>query len=74
MSKQIQRIPKYLTVEEIERLSLQPHREGKFYKEQLKHKKKVKNKWLKRTRNKLFSAKRDYAIINLFLLFGDQIK
>jgi len=70
MSKQIQRMPKYLTVEEIECLDLQPYQEGKFYKEQLKHKKGTKDKWLKRTRNKLFSAKRDYAIINLFYSSG----
>ena len=70
MSKRIRRIPKYLTVEEIEYLALQPYREGKFYKEQLKHKKGTKDKWLKRTRNKLFSAKRDYAIINLFYSSG----
>ena len=70
MSKQIQRIPKYLTVEEIECLAPQPYGEGKFYKEQLKNKKRTKDKWLKRTRNKLFSAKRDYAIINLFYSSG----
>lgn len=70
MSKQVQRIPKYLTIEEFERLSEQPYREGKFYKEQLKNKKQKKEKWLKRIRNKLFSAKRDYAIINLFYSSG----
>ena len=70
MSKQIQRIPKYMTIEEIERLSEQPYQEGKFYKEQLKDRKQKKDKWLKRIRNKLFSAKRDYAIINLFYSSG----
>ena len=70
MSKQVQRIPKYMTIEEIERLSEQPYLEGKLYKEQLKSKKQKKDKWLKRIRNKLFSAKRDYAIINLFYSSG----
>ena len=70
MSKQVQRIPKYMTIEEIERLSEQPYQEGKFYKEQLKNKKQKKDKWLKRIRNKLFSAKRDYAILHLFYSSG----
>ena len=59
-----------MTIEEIERLSEQPYLEGKLYKEQLKNKKQKKDKWLKRIRNKLFSAKRDYAIMSLFYSSG----
>lgn len=70
MSLLIRKIPKYLTIEEVELLLEQPYLEGKFYKEQLKNKRKEKNKWLKRTRNKLFASRRDYAIIHLFYSSG----
>ncbi len=68
--KAIKRIPKYLSVEEIERLLDQPYLEGRRFREELKGKKLNKDKWLKRSRNKLFSAKRDYAILNLFYSSG----
>ncbi|MBA7526119.1 Tyrosine recombinase XerD [subsurface metagenome] len=68
--KAIKRIPKYLSVEEIERLLDRPYMEGRRFREELKGKKLNKDKWLKRSRNKLFSAKRDYAILNLFYSSG----
>ena len=68
--KTIKRIPKYLSIEEIEELLNQPYLEGKRHKEELKEKKQNNDKWLKRSRNKLFGAKRDYAILNLFYSSG----
>jgi site-specific recombinase XerD len=68
--KTIKRIPKYLSIEEIEQLLNQPYLEGRRFREELKGKKLNKDKWLKRSRNKLFSAKRDYAILNLFYSSG----
>ncbi len=68
--KAIKRIPKYLSIEEIEQLLNQPYLEGRRYKEELKDKKQNRDKWLRRSRNKLFSAKRDYAILNLFYSSG----
>jgi site-specific recombinase XerD len=72
--KAIKRIPKYLSIEEIELLLNQPYIEGLGYKEELKDKKHNKSQWLKRTRNKLFSSKRDYAILNLFYSSGIRLK
>ena len=72
--KAIKRIPKYLSIEEIELLLNQPYIEGLGYKEELKDKKHNKSPWLKRTRNKLFSSKRDYAILNLFYSSGIRLK
>lgn len=72
--KAIKRIPKYLSIEEIELLLDQPYLEGLRYKEELKDKKQNKSQWLKRTRNKLFTAKRDYAILNLFYSSGIRLK
>ena len=68
--KAIKRIPEYLSKEETELLLNQPYLEGKKYKEDLKNKKHNKSQWLKRSRNKLFSAIRDYAILNLFYSSG----
>jgi len=72
--KAIKRIPKYLSIEEIELLLNQPYLEGRRYKEELKEKKQNKGKWLKRSRNKLFTAKRDYAILHLFYSSGIRLK
>ena len=68
--KSIKRIPKYLSIEEIELLLDRPYIEGLKYKEELKDKKHNNSQWLKRSRNKLFTAKRDYAILNLFYSSG----
>jgi len=68
--KAIQRIPKYLAIEEIDLLLNQPYLEGIEAKEELKERRKNKSHWLKYARNKLFSAKRDYAILNLFYSSG----
>ena len=72
--KAIKRIPKYLSIEEIELLLDQPYLEGLKYKEDLKDKKHKKSQWLKRSRNKLFTSKRDYAILNLFYSSGIRLK
>jgi len=72
--KAIKRIPKYLSIEEIELLLEKPYLEGRRYKEELKEKKQNKGKWLKRSRNKLFTAKRDYAILHLFYSSGIRLK
>ena len=72
--KAIKRIPKYLSIEEIELLLNQPYIEGLGYKEELKDKKHNKSQWLKRSRNKLFTSKRDYAILNLFYSSGIRLK
>lgn len=72
--KAIKRIPKYLSIEEIELLLNQPYLEGLKYKDELKDKKHNKTQWLKRTRNKLFTAKRDYAILHLFYSSGIRLK
>lgn len=72
--KAIKRIPKYLNIEEVNLLVDQPYLEALKYKEELKDKKHNKSQWLKRSRNKLFSAKRDYAILNLFYSSGIRLK
>ena len=69
-TKTIKRIPKYLSVEEVNRLLEQPYLEGVKAKKELKDKKKNKGRWLKRVRNKLFTSQRDYAILNLFYSSG----
>ena len=72
--KAIKRIPKYLSIEEIELLLNQPYLEGLRYKDELKNKRYNKAQWLKRTQNKLFTAKRDYAILHLFYSSGIRLK
>ncbi|MBA7537367.1 Tyrosine recombinase XerC [subsurface metagenome] len=72
--KAIIRIPKYLTVEEIDLLLNQPYLEGIEAKSELVARKKNKSYWLKYARNRLFSAKRDYAILNLFYSSGIRLK
>jgi site-specific recombinase XerD len=72
--KAIKRIPKYLSIEEIELLLNRPYLEGIKAKEELKKRRQNKSYWLKRSRNKLFSAKRDYAILNLFYSSGIRLK
>ena len=68
--KAIKRIPKYLNIEEVNLLLNRPYLEGIKAKEELKERRKNKSYWLKRSRNKLFSAKRDYAILHLFYSSG----
>lgn len=68
--KAIKRIPKYLSIEEINLLFDQAYQEGIKAKGELKERRKDKSYWLKRSRNKLFSAKRDYAILHLFYSSG----
>jgi site-specific recombinase XerD len=72
--KAIKRIPKYLTVEEINLLLNQSYLEGIEAKEELKERKSNKSHWLRYARNRLFSAKRDYAILNLFYSSGIRLK
>ncbi|TFB08813.1 hypothetical protein E3V08_02440 [Candidatus Atribacteria bacterium MT.SAG.1] len=72
--KAIKRIPKYLTVEEIGLLLDQPCLEGIEAKEELKKRRNNKSYWLKYARNRLFSAKRDYAILHLFYSSGIRLK
>lgn len=68
--KAIKKIPKYLSIEEINLLLDQAYLEGIKAKEELKERRKNKSYWLKRSRNKLFTAKRDYAILHLFYSSG----
>ena len=68
--KVIKRIPKYLSIEEVNLLLDQVYLEGIKAKEELKKRRQNKSYWLKRARNKLFTAKRDYAILNLFYSSG----
>jgi integrase/recombinase XerC len=68
--KATKKIPEYLSVEEVNQLLEQPYLEGLQAKKELKERKQNKSYWLKRTRNKLFSAKRDYAILNVFYSSG----
>lgn len=72
--KAIKRIPKYLTVEEINLLLNRPYLEGIKAKEELKKRRQNKSYWIKRSRNKLFTAKRDHAILNLFYSSGIRLK
>ncbi len=72
--KAIKRIPKYLSIEEINLLFNRPYLEGIKAKKELKERRKNKSYWIKRSRNKLFSAKRDYAILNLFYSSGIRLK
>ncbi|MBA7540779.1 Tyrosine recombinase XerC [subsurface metagenome] len=72
--KAIKRIPKYLSIEETNLLLDRPYLEGIKAKEELKERRKNKSYWLKRSRNKLFTAKRDYAILNLFYSSGIRLK
>ena len=72
--KAIKRIPKYLSIEEVNLLLNQVYLEGIKAKEELKEKKQSKSQWLKRSRNKLFMAKRDYAILHLFYSSGIRLK
>jgi len=72
--KAIKRIPKYLSIEEINLLFNRPYLEGIKAKEELRKRRQNKSYWLKRSRNKLFTAKRDYAILNLFYSSGIRLK
>jgi site-specific recombinase XerD len=72
--KAIKRIPKYLSIEEINLLLNQPYLEGIKAKGELRKRRQNKSYWLKRSRNKLFQAKRDYAILNLFYSSGIRLK
>lgn len=72
--KAIKRIPKYLSIEEVNLLLNQPYLEGIKAKEELKERRQNKSYWLKYARNRLFSAKRDYAILNLFYSSGIRLK
>lgn len=72
--KAIKRIPKYLSIEEINLLFDQAYQEGIKAKGELKKRRQNKSYWLKRSRNKLFSAKRDYAILHLFYSSGVRLK
>ena len=72
--KAIKRIPKYLSIEEINLLIDQAYLEGIKAKEELKKRRQNKSYWLKRSRNKLFTAKRDYAILHLFYSSGIRLK
>jgi len=64
------KLPRYLTTQEIKRLKQQPLLEEKSWRQQLRVKRGSGVKWLKRIRNKIFNAKRDYAILTLFYSSG----
>jgi len=64
------KLPKYLTVQEVKRLKEQPLLEEKFWRQELRAKKKKGGKWFKRLGNKIFNAKRDHAILTLFYSSG----
>jgi len=64
------RLPTVLTADEIKRLKEQPKIEEKYYEEQLKRKVMEGTRWLKRTKNKIFNAKRNDAILKLFYASG----
>jgi site-specific recombinase XerD len=64
--KKVTKLPKYLSTDEVDRLLEQPYLEALKAKEELAEKKKNNIRWLKRSRNKLFTAKRDLAILYLF--------
>jgi site-specific recombinase XerD len=66
IKKTVKRLPKYLSTDEIDRLLEQPYLEALKAKQELKEKKRNNIRWLKRSRNKLFTAKRDLAILYLF--------
>lgn len=72
--KAIKRIPKYLSIEEVNLLIDQAYHEGIKAKKEFKERRQNKSYWLKRSRNKLFTAKRDYAILNLFYSSGIRLK
>ncbi len=65
-----QKIPRYLTVEEVRRLKNQPLIEEEYWRKELRKKRSDGAKWLKRLRNKVFNAKRDYAILTIFYSSG----
>ena len=64
------RLPTVLTRDEIKRLKEQPKLEEKYYQEQLKRKMREGSRWLKRTKNKIFNAQRNNAILKLFYSSG----
>lgn len=64
------RLPTVLTRDEIKRLREQPKLEEKYYKEELKRKTREGSKWLRRTKNKIFNAQRNNAILKLFYSSG----
>jgi len=66
IKKTVKRLPKYLSTDEVDRLLEQPYLEALKAKGELAEKKKNNIRWLKRSRNKLFTAKRDLAILYLF--------
>lgn len=65
-----QRLPRYLTTEEVKKLKDQVLIEEKYWRRELRKKRSEGAKWLKRLRNKVFNGKRDYAILTLFYSSG----
>lgn len=70
MKKVRRRMPVVLTEEEIRKLKMQPELEKRYYLKELKERKRQETKWLKRTENKIFNARRNNAIIKLFYSSG----
>lgn len=64
------RLPTVLTSDEIRRFKEQPKLEEKYYKEELKRKTREGSRWLRRTKNKIFNAQRNNAILKLFYSSG----
>lgn len=69
-----QKLPRYLTEEDIRKLKDQPVLDEKFWREELRAKKRQGGKWLKRLRNKVFNVKRDYAVLTLFYSSGIRLQ
>lgn len=66
----VQKIPRYLTVEEVERLKSQLLQDVKYYGERLKTTEKKWHEGTKRLENKVFNAKQGYTIVCLFYATG----
>lgn len=64
------KIPRYLSEEEIQRLKAVPYEEENAWRKELREKRKAGGKFFKRLRNKIFNAKRDFAILALFYSSG----
>lgn len=67
------KLPKFLTEEEIDRIKEIPIEDEAAARRHLRETKKAGSQWIKRLRNKIFSAKRDQAILAVFYSSGVRI-
>ena len=67
------KLPKFLSVEEFDRIKEIPIEDEAAARRQLREKRKAGSQWIKRLRNKIFNAKRDQAILALFYSSGIRI-